>query len=153
MPTLQHIHPMLVHFPIVLAILLVGIDAVALWRDVPLDGRGTYAGFSLTTALLAGISALVAMGFGDLAMEYAVAHGVPEGLMETHEGLGTTTALLLGAWAVLRLFAWWRRMPLGGGRKVGVVAVDAALVLLILVTAWYGGSLVFEHGVNVVTGG
>jgi len=145
----EHLHPMILHFPIVLAFLLLAIDAIALWRGISLDGKGTYAGFSLATATLAGVTAILTMMAGDMALEIAAARGIPDALTETHEGLGSTTAVLIAIWAALRLLARWRGFSLDGGRKLVVVAVEAILVVLIIATAWFGGALVYQHGVNV----
>ncbi len=147
---IEHLHPMILHFPIVLAFLLIMLDGYALARGIPLDGRGAYATFSLVTAVLAGISALVTMMAGDMALDVALSRGVPETLLETHEGLGTTTAIVLAAWAALRVLARWRNIPLGGQRKSGIVVAELAIAGLISVTAFYGGALVYQHGVNVI---
>lgn len=149
---IEHLHPMLLHFPIVLAVVLLVVDAVALSRGIPLDGRATYASFSFWIAIAAGAFALVTMSAGDMALEVALSRGVPEAVLETHEGLGSTTALIMAAWAVIRFLLRWRDVPLEGGRKTGIVLVEAVIVVLILATAWFGGNLVYGHGVNVMPG-
>ncbi|MGB8622916.1 MAG: DUF2231 domain-containing protein [Paracoccaceae bacterium] len=145
------IHPILVHFPIVLIVLLAAMDAVAWLRGVALTGRGAYATMSAATAALAGIFAVLTYMFGDIAAEIAMSNGVPDAMIETHEGAGTTAAALLGIWALFRAYAWWRRVSLEGGRAAGVVAVETALFALVVVTAYFGGQLVYEHGVNVAS--
>lgn len=150
--SIEHLHPMIVHFPIVLAILLVAIDAVALARDIPLDGTATYANFSLATALLAGLGGIAAAVLGDMAYDVALEHGVPVALLESHEGLGTTTGIVLAVWAGLRLIARWRGMAIAGGRKTLLVTAEAAIVALVLATAYLGGNLVYDHGVAVALG-
>jgi len=148
---LEHLHPMILHFPIVLIILLFISDAVALWRGVPLSGRGTYAVVSAAIAVLAGVSAAVTAMLGDVAAEIAVSRGVAASLIEPHEDLGSTTAIVLGAWAALRAFLWWRGVDLSGKRVLGVVSTDVAICALVFATAYLGGQLVYDHGVNVVT--
>ncbi len=145
-------HPMLVHFPIVLLALLALADLVALARGVPLSGSGTYASMSVSIAALAGLSAIVTWLAGDAAMDVALGRGVSEALIETHEGLGTTTAIAAVVWALIRGLVWWRGVDLSGRRVLGVAAVDVALFGLVIATAWAGGSLVYEHGVNVMDG-
>jgi uncharacterized membrane protein len=149
MISLAHIHPMIVHFPIVLIILLVISDAVAMLRGVPLSGRGAYAISSSAFAVLAGVFAALTAMMGDMAAEIAVGNGVPNALIEPHEDLGSNTAIALGAWALIRAFLWWRGTELAGKRVLGVVAVEAALCGMVLVTAYFGGQLVYDHGVNV----
>jgi uncharacterized membrane protein len=48
---------------------------------------------------------------------------------------------------------WWRRVSLDGGRKWAVVATEIAGVFLIVTTAYFGGQLVYELGVNVARAG
>ncbi len=146
---IEQIHPVVVHFPIVFFLSLAALDAVALLRSVPIDGRGCLANLSAGLAVLAGAAAVAAYAFGDAALDVAISRGVPELRLETHEGFGTTTAALLAAWGLLRGLVWWRRVALGRGRTAAVVAVQAALAVLLVATAYYGGQLVYELGVNV----
>jgi Predicted membrane protein len=101
-------------------------------------------------AVATGGFALLAAVLGDTALDIAVSRGVSPSLFETHEGLGSLAAILFGVWAVIRAFFWWKKIPLEGGRKALVVLVDILLVLLIVLVAYYGGQLVYEHGVNVM---
>ncbi len=149
MPPLEQFHPMLLHFPIVLIMVALVIDALAFARGVPLGGSGTYARFSLAIVIAAGVAALATAMMGDVALDIAKDRGVSEAILEGHEELGMTTAWLLAGWAVLRGLAAWRRIPLAGGRVAGIVAVELVLVGLIIATAWMGGNLVYDHGVNV----
>lgn len=147
---LEHLHPMILHFPIVLILLLLAVDATALLRGVALSGTGCYAIASTGLAVLAGVSAAVTAMLGDMAAEIAVARGVPAALIETHEDIGSNTAIALGVWALLRALLWWRDIDLSGKRVLGVVGVEAVLCGMILVTAYFGGQLVYDHGVNVM---
>lgn len=153
MPPIELIHPMLLHFPIVLIMLVTAVDALALVRGIPLGGppanSGTYAGFSLAIILLAGLFAVATAAFGDIALDIALDRNVPAALLESHEELGSTTAWLIAGWAVLRGIAWWRGIAITSARTGAVVLVELVLCGLILGTAWLGGVLVYEHGVNV----
>jgi len=143
---------MILHFPIVLIILLAAIDLFALWRKIPLGGRDTYATFAVVIAVAAGALAFVTASLGDMAQEIAATRGFGENLTGNHEMAGNAVSILFAIWGVARAFAWWRRMPLNGGRAVTVVLADMVLVLLVLVAAYLGGQLVYEHGVNVMGG-
>jgi len=149
MPPIEQIHPMLLHFPIVLIVILAVHDLFGLSRGLPLGGRGTYATVAVAIAVAAGASALLAATFGDIALETAVDRGFQDGLAEMHEGLGSTAAALFAIWAVLRAFVWWRSIEISGWKSSLVAVVDIALVLLVIVTAYFGGQLVYEYGVNV----
>ncbi len=149
MVALQHIHPMLVHFPIVFFLTLAGFDLVAYWRGTSITGRSIAGSIAAGLAVLAGLSAIATMIFGSIALETAVAGGVSETLTETHEGLGTLTAIAFAVWALARAFVWWRNLRLGRGAEGVAVLVEVAGAILVIVVAYYGGQLVYEFGVNV----
>ena len=99
--------------------------------------------------MLLGLSAAVTAMLGDVAAEIAIGKGVPEALVEPHEEMGIWTAVAIATWALIRALVWWRGIELEGRRVMGVVAVDAALVAVVMVTAYLGGQLVYDHAVNV----
>lgn len=150
MPPIEQYHAMIVHFPIVLVFGLAGFDLLSAFRGVPLSGRGCAAKVSVTLAMLTGVAAILAYVFGDIAYDVAVGSGVPEAMLETHEGFGTFTAFAIAAWAILRGAAWLWGLDLRGYRRSAMLLVEAASVPLIVATAYFGGSLVYEHGVNVL---
>lgn len=146
---LEHIHPMIVHFPIVLALLALAAD---LWWLVP-GRRSPASPVRLRTGTvlmgLGAIAAVVAFLFGDMAYDIAVGRGVPVATLEDHEGWGTTTMMAFVAAAAVRLFLWWRGLD---GTVAGIalsVALAAAIAVMVVVTAWFGGHLVYDLGVNV----
>jgi len=145
----QHIHPMLVHFPIVFFLSLAAFDVVAAWRGASLGGRSRAGTISFVLALLAGLSGLATFVFGGLAMEVAEAHGLHSAIAEIHEGLGGLTAAAFAAWALVRGFLWWRNVRLPGLARTALPLIEVAGAVLVTVTAWYGGQLVYDLGVNV----
>ena len=149
MPALEQFHPMILHFPIVLIVVLATIDLIAVARGLPLGGRDTYASMAAAFAVAAGLSAVLTAMLGDAALDIAQTRGFSPDLFETHEGLGWTTAIVFGLWGAIRAALWWKRTALEGGRKTAVAAVDVALVLLVVTAAYFGGQLVYEHGVNI----
>lgn len=149
MLSITDLHPIAVHFPIVFFLTLAVFDAVMLFRGNTISGRACTANISTGLAVLAGLAAVATYVLGDLAYDAAVASGIPHGRLETHEGLGTTTAVVLAVWALLRGYLWWRNAPIEGVAKTAAVAIEAAGALLIIVTAYFGGQLVYELGVNV----
>lgn len=151
MPALEQFHPMFLHFPIVLIVVLAAFDLTALARGIPLGGRTTYATIAAALAVATGIAAALTAMLGDVALDIAQSRGFPPGLFETHEDMGWNAAIALGLWAAIRALLWWMRTPLEGGRKAAVGAVDTALVLFVVAVAYFGGQLVYEHGVNVAT--
>lgn len=149
MLSMQHIHPILVHFPIVFFITLAAVDLVAAARGKVITGRGGLANLSLGLALAAGAFAIGAYFMGDAALEFAESSGFHSDIAETHEALGEATAAAFAIWAVIRLGLWWRDLRLSGGGAILVSLVEVAGAALVITTAYYGGQLVYDLGVNV----
>ena len=149
MISLQHIHPMLVHFPIVFFLTLAVFDVIAALGGNAVTGRSVAGGISTALAVLSGAFALVTFYFGGVALDFAEAHGFHSEIAEIHEGLGTTTAIAFAVWALIRLFLWWRNIELKGAMAAAVPVLEIAGAVLVLATAYYGGQLVYDLGVNV----
>jgi len=149
MPSIAHIHPMLVHFPIVFFLSLAALDTIATLRGVPVTGRGGIGNVSTSLALLAGLFAIATYIFGDMALEYAEASGFHSDVAEIHESLGLATAAAFAIWAIVRVVAWWRNSRLSGGGAFVLSLVELAGAGIVIATAYYGGQLVFNLGVNV----
>lgn len=149
MLSLEHIHPMLVHFPIVFFLTLVAVDAIAALRGAPVTGRTGLGHASTGLAVLAALFAIAAFLFGDMALEFAESKGFTSEIAELHEHLGMASAAAFTVWAVVRLLAWWRNASWRGGGAIGLVVVELAGAVLVIATAYYGGQLVYDLGVNV----
>lgn len=145
----QHIHPMLVHFPIVFFMTLAGLDIIALLAGRTVTGRAGWGGASTALAILAGLSGIVTYVFGGVALDFAEAGGFHSDIAETHEGLGTVTAIAFAVWALIRLFTWWRNANGGRGVTALVALIEIVGSVLVIMTAYYGGELVYDLGVNV----
>jgi uncharacterized membrane protein len=104
------------------------------------------AGFWTLLAGVIGTGAAIVTG---LLAEEATPHGADaHAIMETHE---TLAFFVLGLFAILAL---WRLVRRGvWSEKEEPVALTAGVigVALIVVTAMFGGRLVFEHGVGIQT--
>ena len=146
---IAHLHPIAVHFPIVFFLSLAAFDTISLIRGDAISGRTCAANVSAGLAVLAGLTAIVTFILGDLAYDEAISSGVAATQLETHEALGTWTAALIVAWALLRGYLWWRGSPMEGSGKKVAVAIEIAGAILIATTAYFGGQLVYELGVNV----
>jgi len=146
-----HVHPMLVHFPIVLYLLAAGLQLLVLLRRGDLTDNTCLANSALGALLLAAAAAVVAAFFGDIALDHAVALGFPSAPLETHAALGIATMSLMLALAALHLAARGFHWRLANGRGWVVWGVALAGVALLIVTAYHGGDLVYRIGVNVKT--
>ncbi len=147
---IEHIHPMLVHFPIVLFTTALSIDAFVVFaRGGDLSARRC---LSLTglAALVAGlVFAVLAAVFGDIALDIAIDRGFERDPLEEHEGLAGTTIVLFGLLTVVQSLAVWRAIPLSGNKGKAFVAILGIGFLLLASTAYHGGELVYGLGVNV----
>lgn len=146
---ITHIHPMLVHFPIVLLSFGTLLYLVVALRGGDLASR---RGLSLLAflCLAAGLlSAVLAAGFGDMALDIAIDKGFDRAPLEQHEDLAGPTIVVFGLLVLAQAFALWKAYPLRGGRAWLLAVVAVAGVSLLLATAYYGGRLVYELGVNV----
>lgn len=72
-------------------------------------------------------------------------------MAEIHEGLGRTLAIAAALWAVVRGGLWLRNIKLTGPLAYAMPVVSIAGALLVVWTAYYGGQLVFDLGVNVAS--
>jgi uncharacterized membrane protein len=145
----QHIHPMLVHFPIMLIFFLAAFDLVATLRDHSVTGRTTAGNISTGIAVMAAAFAVATFFFGGLALDVAEAQGFHSDVAEIHESLGELVAIATSIYAVLRAGLWWRDVRINGNLSVAFPITAIAASLLVTVTAYYGGQLVYDLGVNV----
>jgi uncharacterized membrane protein len=146
---ITEIHPMLVHFPIVLWICAEGIAVAILLHGGDVSARHHWP-LTAFYALLAGtVFAAIAAFFGDIALDHAVAAGFQPGPLETHETFAITTLSLFSLHVILRFLAIWRNYALSGVR--GWIAELPGLIgiVLLIITAYFGGELVYHLGVNV----
>jgi uncharacterized membrane protein len=149
MPEVQLIHPMLVHFPIVLFLLLAGVDLIATLRGVSVTEKTVFGNVSTSIAALSGAFALAAFYFGGVALTHAEDGGFSSPIAETHEMLGEYTAMAFAAWAAVRAAMWLLNRPMPPLIKSVIPLVEIAGAMLVTATAYYGGQLVYDLGVNV----
>jgi uncharacterized membrane protein len=147
---IAHIHPMLVHFPIVLFLLSITSAVIVLVQGGDLTQRACLPSIALGALILGALFAIAAAVFGDIALDQAVSLGFPKDPLEAHEELGLMTTWLFAALAVVQGLAWWRRFSLKGSRGWIVTLVGVAGCVVLLLAAYRGGNLVYNIGVNVL---
>ncbi|MFA6156549.1 DUF2231 domain-containing protein, partial [Mesorhizobium sp.] len=146
-----HIHPIFVHFPIVLIFTVTLIDIIGLSQREDMTVRTGVGTISTGLAVAAGLFAIVTWYLGGLALDVAESGGFSSPVAETHEGLGGVTALAFFIWGIVRLGLWVRNRGIGS-IAVAVPLIELAGSVLVTVTAYYGGILVYDLGVNVAKG-
>jgi uncharacterized membrane protein len=88
-----------------------------------------------------------------MALEFAEAGGFHSDIAEVHEGLGEATAAAFAIWAIVRVVAWWRNAHWRGGGAALLTLVELLGAVIVVTTAYYGGELVYNLGVNVAATG
>lgn len=146
---IEHIHPILVHFPIVLLPIAVALDLIVVSRHGNLTITKGLSAVSLGAFTVGTLAALAAALFGSLAMDVALQKGYAEGLFEDHESLAWTTVSFFGVLTCFRLYARRRQINLAGVRGWSIVAAGTLGLTVLIATAFHGGELVYNHGVNV----
>jgi uncharacterized membrane protein len=149
MINVNHIHPMLVHFPIVLFMAAVALQFLILVRGGDLGAPECLPRVALWALLIGTIAAGAAALFGDIALDHAAELGFPKGDLEEHGDLGFATMWAFVALSVLHLGARWRHIPLVRDKGWTLAVAGLAGVVLMVVAAAHGGELVYELGVNV----
>jgi uncharacterized membrane protein len=131
------IHPMLVPFPIAFFALALVMD-VAYWQSSNLNWKH-FAEWLLLAGLVTGALAAV-VGAIDFFSRREIRARAPA----WPHAIGNVLVMIL---ALINSFVhardgWTGVVPTG-------LALSVATVLLLLVTGWLGGSMVFRHGVGV----
>jgi uncharacterized membrane protein len=143
------IHPMLVHFPIVLLIIAFAMDITVLLTKRDLANRKCLPMIALSALVVGTLSAGLAAIFGDIALDKALSLGFPSGPLETHETLALITITVFSFLCLLRLIAVWRKYPMRDFPGWISLLPEMAGIVLLIFTAYFGGELVYHFGVNV----
>jgi uncharacterized membrane protein len=146
---MTEIHPMLVHFPIVLWISAEAIAVVVLMRGGDMSARQQWSRTAFYSLLAGTALAALAAFFGDIALDRAIAAGYPAGPLELHETVAVITLSVFALHTALRVLAIRRRYPLAGVRGWLAELPGLAGIVGLLATAYLGGELVYHLGVNV----
>ncbi len=140
--TMPNWHPLIVHFPIALLTASVAVDLIALIKHQVQWHRFAYA---LLVAGLLSSSAAVITGT-EAALPYRSKPEVAD-LIQQHEDFGSIVFIVFMATALGRLPLFLQRS--GGWPLVMWIVVAVGGCVLLWWTSYYGGELVFVHGVGV----
>jgi uncharacterized membrane protein len=136
------IHPFIVHFPVALLTAAFVFECIARLKANPglsqvgwwLQLVGTFG------VILAALSGVVAEGAAGTALLRA------EGAFGWHEQLAFVASV---AFAILLFFRLSAHRALPAAWPGLYLVAFALCVILLLVTAWFGGELVFTYGIGV----
>lgn len=144
-----NIHPLVVHFPIVLLVIAVACDAIALaFRKNP--GLRTVA---VGLFLLGGAAAIAAYFTGDSAADQVTVPLAAQAILTEHEDWAERTAWFFGLFALLRVGLLWfnRKGQVWAGEWTHRVVFLAGVagIFLLFQTGDRGARMVFQYGVGV----
>ena len=151
MINIAHIHPMLIHFPLALTPVAVAMQLFAVFKGRRIFEKGCLQATAVGLLALAAITAVIAAVFGDMALDQALDAGVSKDLLEGHEEFGMISAVVISLLAIVEIFLYRRQVTLTVAGN-GATVAGVVMVLLLITTAYFGGDLVYEHGVNVANG-
>ena len=138
-----NIHPLLVHFPIVLLFLAVLVDLLALiFRTRRFTAR------LATVLFVAGAVALFVVWLsGRAAADLVNVTGDANAVLTDHADWATIALWYFGIYGLLRLGLWHLRFP--HAVRILMAVIGAGGLVLIVQSSSLGGRLVFEQGVGV----
>lgn len=141
-----NVHPLIIHFPIVLIIAAVILDLVDAAFECPASLSATAASLYTVGAVTTAVAYFTGVRAGATVFIPGMAHPV----LNDHRAWATYTAAYVVVVAALRLTA--RFAGFGRARSQRLILVSAGLigVLLLQQTAERGARLVYEHGVGVI---
>ncbi len=154
-PSWDGLHPLIIHFPIVL--LLVAPLFIILGAAMPKSGRAMYLA-ALLLMIAGTVSALFSYATGEAAGKLAERTPEINAALERHEHLAETTRLLFSILTVVfaGMLGLPRLMKFEFGRKTQALAVVvflffyASAMLVLVNTAHQGGMLVHQYGVHAL---
>jgi uncharacterized membrane protein len=135
------VHPMLVPFPIALWIFSLVADLIYLWRGNPL-WRDWIAFYTLLGGIL-GAAAAAVPGFIDWL---SIKDRAVKKLADWHARLNVIALLIFIASFYLRTAGGARWV---GGSSTIPVLLSVVGIIMITISGWLGGEMVYVHGVAV----
>lgn len=134
------LHAMLVHFPIAFLIAALAFDVVGFARR-----KESFFSAALYVQTLGVLGAIAAVLTGNRAEEPVEAIAGIEPLLERHELLGQIVLYAGLAVLAVRLVLVFRR-SFSQGMKGLIVGLSLGLAVLVGLTAFYGGQMVYDYG-------
>lgn len=138
-----NIHPMIIHFPIVLWLVAVTADLVFLFLS-----KSWLRNMTITLYILGALSAFAAYLSGGQAMDIVTVPMQGEVTAGNHSDWGHYTFYFFSAYAVIRLFLFWKQWDKKKWLAIVLFILGAAGMGMVAKTADMGGKLVYKYGVG-----
>ncbi len=136
-------HPVVNHFTIALIIFGVFLDIIAkLFRNEKLHFA---AWLNLLFGATAGVFTIIT---GLIAEDHIRQSEVVYGILEKHETIGF---VILGLVVIMLMWRFFLRGKFPGRGAAFYILLSVSMVILITINGFYGGEMVFKHGVAVGT--
>jgi uncharacterized membrane protein len=135
------VHPMIIPFPIALWVFSLVADVIYLWR-----GYWVWRYYVAFYALLAGIIAAVVAAVPGLIDWLSLTDKAVVRIANWHARLNVIALLIFAGSFYLRTTSG---SSLVGGSYTIPLALSVLGVILITISGWLGGEMVFKHGVAV----
>jgi uncharacterized membrane protein len=142
-----NVHPLIIHFPIVLVVLATMAELGNSVRP-----RAELSRLATVLWVLGALSAAAAFLSGRSAAQLVYIPGMAHGLVDDHNTWALATMVALVVVAALRLVASVTRTAETRIVRLLYAAAAVAMVVLVQQTAERGARLVYEQGVGVIPG-
>lgn len=138
-----NIHPMIIHFPIVLWTVAVFFDLVSLFLPT-----GWLRNMVIMLYGLGAISSLAALLSGKQAIDIVSVPMRGELTAGNHSDWGHDTFYFFSAYAIIRLFLFWKQWDKKKIVAIALFMFGALGTGMVAKTADLGGKLVYKYGVG-----
>ncbi len=143
MELLSALHPIFIHFPIVIFLLYIVFEILGLFRE-------QYSNTALILLILGVVAGVAAVLTGNQAAEVIekssqISKLIPKELLEEHENYATIALWFFFALSALRIYLTVKKKFT---QKIKIVIIALAIIgyLFVFETAAHGGKLVYDFG-------
>lgn len=143
-----NLHPLIVHFPIVLWLTAALVDLVDVVVERPVWLRPASTSLYVAGAVAAAVAYLSGVQAGSTVLVPGMAHPA----LGEHRSWALATTWYCATAALVRLVVWRAGFLRIRSRRALLVVVGVIGVLLVQQTAERGARLVFEYGTGVIAG-